>query len=149
MKRKEGNFMKKQANSSRAEEEKEMYRREAINCVEEHQRKRICMHPLRVKKENMIVLDELETNRFLLILKPDTEEPVYLQRTYQGVHAIGATAVGEMIVSFPEEEDAVLIHKFFCTEGEELAEAMIEQVQHMARYYQFGKIRMLDSAYQK
>lgn len=151
MKRKEGKIMKKTVKEMRKKRNENRImnaKRYIPGCTIEHQCARISEHPLQIG--NMLVVDQIETKGILAIIKTREDETVYFQPTDHGYFVTGADMVGKISVSFMMNEKAVLINEINCMEGhEKLEKAMLEQVDFVAAFYHFNKVRILDSAYQK
>lgn len=111
----------------------------------EWQIERITEHPLQIKG-NMIILDRLEIGH-LRIFEFDADGPVYVQHLSSNCEGVsGATLVGAIKTDFLFEKRAVLVSEVYCKEGyEELAQAMVDQVEFFVNYYkQFDDIWIKD-----
>lgn len=109
---------------------------------------RISKHPIKIEG-NIVVLDSLEIGN-LCIFEPHFN-PVYVKHSSEGCAIEGAELIGKIETNILPEERAVLITEIYCKDGyEELVEAMIDQVEFFADYYEdFDKVGMTDFVYKK
>ncbi len=116
------------------------------------QLKRIVEHPIQIK-ESFIINDNLESGT-LRVYEP-TGGSLNIQQLYTGYDNVkGAVLVAESIINdiFNEEkEKGIFVHKIICEYGYEyLAQHMIEQVLHFARFYKgHSLVRISDREYEK